>query len=66
MNPSWNDFLEAVERMRESQKVYFRTKTAAALTAARRSEKAVDDAIKARRAEWAREIQPELIGDNHG
>lgn len=40
------DFFDAVARMREKQKVYFRTRTSAALSESKRLEKVVDDEIK--------------------
>ena len=63
MIASWKDFFIAVEQMRECQKAYFHTKAHSALLAAKKCEVAVDDVIKEKRAEWTREIQPELIGD---
>ena len=66
MISSWKEFFIAVEQMRECQKAYFRTKSPLSLLAAKKCESAVDAAIKEKRSEWARKIQPELIGDNHG
>ena len=60
MIASWKDFFLAVEQMRECQREYFRTKTMAAFAAAKTCESAVDDAIKQKRDEWARERPPEL------
>jgi hypothetical protein len=57
---SWKDFFVAVEQMRECQKVYFLSKSPAALAAAKRCEKAVDDCIAQKQAEWNRQKQPEL------
>ena len=65
MIASWKEFFIAVEQMRECQKEYFRTKGHAAFFAARKCEAAVDASIKEKRAEWARQIQPELEGANH-
>ena len=65
MISSWKEFFTAVEQMREYQKEYFRTRSRSALLASKKYESAVDTAIKQKRAEWARQIQPEL-GDKHG
>jgi predicted GIY-YIG superfamily endonuclease len=62
MIASWKEFFIAVEQMRECQKEYFRTKGPLALMAAQKCEAAVDACIKEKRAEWARQKQPELIG----
>ncbi len=40
------DFFDAVARMREKQKEYFRTRTSASLSESKRLEKVVDDEIK--------------------
>ncbi len=40
------EFFDAVARMREKQKEYFRTRTSAALSESKRLEKVVDDEIK--------------------
>jgi len=64
MIASWKEFFIAVEQMRECQKAYFRTKAPSALLASKKCESAVDAAINQKRAEWARQIQPELIGEN--
>ena len=61
MIASWKDFFIAVEQMRECQKAYFRTRGPAALLAAKRCELAVDACIEEKRAEWARQKQPELF-----
>jgi len=61
MIASWKDFFTAVEHMRERQKVYFMTRSPAALRDAKESEKAVDECIKTKRAEWARQSQSELF-----
>jgi hypothetical protein len=61
MIASWKDFFIAVEQMRECQKEYFRTKGPGALRAAKKCEAAVDVCIKEKRAEWARQNQPELL-----
>ena len=62
---SWKDFLIAVERMRECQKEYFRTKSSSALNASKMQEAVVDNCIKLKRAEWANPVcapkQPELV-----
>lgn len=63
---SWKSFFIAVEQMREIQKVYFRTKSTAALHAARKCEVAVDAAINQKRSEWEKQVQPELIGGFYG
>jgi hypothetical protein len=60
MIASWKDFFIAVEQMRECQKKYFRTKSPAALAASKKCEAAVDACIGKKRAEWARQEQPEL------
>ena len=62
MIASWKDFFIAVEQMRECQKEYSKTKGLSAGYAANRCEKVVDAAIKKKRDDWAREMQPELIG----
>jgi hypothetical protein len=61
MIASWKDFFTAVEQMRECQKVYFLTRSPSALHAAKECEKTVDDCIRQKRAEWARQSQPELL-----
>jgi hypothetical protein len=68
MIASWKDFFTAVEHMRERQKVYFLTRSPAALRDAQKSEAAVDECIKTKRAEWARQSQPEFFEEerNHG
>lgn len=40
------EFFDAVARMREKQKEYFRTRTSASLSESKRLEKVVDDEIK--------------------
>jgi hypothetical protein len=50
MIESWEQFLNAVSRMREHQKVYFQTKDPIALGEARKLEKLVDDCIAGRKA----------------
>jgi len=60
MIKSWKEFFVAVEQMRECQKEYFRRKTSASLMAAKMCEKQVDTCIKEKRAEWTRQLQPEL------
>ena len=60
MITSWTEFFNAVEQMRECQKEYARTKGISAGYAASKCEKAVDDVIKEKRDQWAREKQPEL------
>ena len=60
MITSWKEFFNTVEQMRECQKEYARTKGLSAGYAAKKCEKAVDEVIKQKRDEWAREKQPEL------
>jgi len=60
MPTSWPEFLVAVERMRESQKEYNRTKTPASFHAMKKCESVVDGTIKQQREKWARKAQPEL------
>ena len=62
MITSWKEFFKAVEKMRECQKDYSRTKGFSAFCIAKNSEAVVDACIKEKRAEWEREKQPELIG----
>ena len=50
MIESWEHFFNAVERMREHQKVYFASKDSVALGNAKQFEKIVDDCISERRA----------------
>ena len=57
---SWTEFFNAVEQMRECQKEHARTNGLSAGYAARKCEKVVDDVIKQKRDQWAREKQPEL------
>jgi len=59
---SWRGFLEAVERMRELQKVYRRTKTPSSHASARRCEAEVDAVIRAKRAEWDKAANPDITG----
>jgi len=61
MISSWKEFFIAVEQMRECQKEYFRTRAPSALTASKMCETQVDAVIKEKRAEWARQLQPELV-----
>jgi hypothetical protein len=61
MISSWGEFLSAVERMRQGQKVYFLTRSPSALAAAKKLEAEVDACIEQRRAERARQLQPELL-----
>ena len=61
MIASWKDFFTAVERMRQCQIEYFRTRGPGALLAAKKCEAAVDACIEEKRAEWARQKQPELL-----
>ena len=63
MSTSLDDFLLLVAQMRVSQKKYFRTRSPSALKAAKNCEAVVDAFIENKRAEWAREKQPELIGE---
>jgi hypothetical protein len=63
---SYEDFIEAVERMREAQKNYFAARGSTALREAKRLEKQVDRMIEAqqeRLAERAQsvKIQPEFV-----
>lgn len=60
MIKSWKDFLIALEQMRECQKAYFKEKSPSSLMAAKLCEKQVDACINEKRAEWARQLQPEL------
>jgi len=60
MISSWKEFFTAVEQMRECQKEYSRTNRLSARLIAAKCEKAVDACIEQKRAEWAREKQPEL------
>ena len=60
MIASWTEFFNAVEQMRECQKEYSRTNSLSAGYAAKKCEKAVDEVIKQKRDQWAREKQPEL------
>jgi len=53
---SWKDFLLAVERMRECQKEYFRTRSPAALNASKMQEAVVDNCIKIKRFEWEQKL----------
>jgi hypothetical protein len=61
MITSWKEFLTAVEEMREAQKVYFLSKSRTALLAAKKREAAVDECIEQKRAERARQSQPNLL-----
>jgi hypothetical protein len=63
MISSWKEFFAVVEKMRECQKEYAKTRALSARLIAKKCEDAVDACIKEKRAEWAREKQPELIGD---
>jgi len=54
---SLKDFLIAVEKMRECQKEYFRTRTPSSLAAAKKYEAVVDVCIKKKRSEWADKLQ---------
>ena len=58
---SWKSFFIAVEQMREIQKLYFRTRSPSAHSAAEKCEAVVDACIKEKRDEWARQLQPELL-----
>jgi len=60
MPASWPEFLVAVERMRESQREYNRTKTSASFNAMKTCESVVDGTIKQQREKWARKAQPLL------
>jgi hypothetical protein len=57
---SWKDFLLAVDKMRQCQKDYARTKSPAAHNAAKKREAEVDACIKQKRETWAALKQPEL------
>jgi hypothetical protein len=61
MIASWKEFFIAVGQMRQCQIEYFRTKWPSALLSAKKYEAAVDACIEERRAEWARQKQPELL-----
>jgi hypothetical protein len=63
---SWKEFFTAVEQMRQCQKVYFLTKEPEALREAKKCEAAVDGCIAGKRAEWARQQQPELSEVTNG
>ena len=56
---SWKDFFTAVEKMRRSQKEYFRTRSQPSFSEAKRREMEVDACIEKKRAEWARQLRPE-------
>jgi hypothetical protein len=58
---SWKEFLVAVDKMREAQKLYFLSKAPSALADAKKREAVVDECIEKKRAEWAREENPELL-----
>jgi hypothetical protein len=58
------ELFTAGEQMRECQKEHSRTKGPAAYLAAKKCEAAVDVCIEEKRAEWARQKQPELLGGN--
>jgi len=60
----WRGFFDAVERMRELQKIYRRTKSPSSHAAAKKCEAEVDKVIKAKRAEWSRGATPSLSGMN--
>jgi hypothetical protein len=60
MIASWEDFFIAVKQMRECQKKYSRTKGSGSLLAAKKCEAVVDACIEEKRAERARQEQPEL------
>jgi excinuclease UvrABC nuclease subunit len=66
MIASWKDFFVAVEQMRQCQKEYSRTNGPCARLAAKKCEAAVDACIEEKRAEWARQIQPELLEVTNG
>ena len=55
------EFAELVEKMREAQKEYFKTRTSEALRISKQYEKQVDEQLKARRERLRQEMQPELI-----
>ena len=59
---SQEKFFTAVLKMRKYQKEYFRTKYPEVLYAAKKCEAEVDAIIKAKCAENARKLQPELRG----
>jgi hypothetical protein len=61
MIASWKEFFTAVDQMREAQKLYFLSKSHTALFAAKKREAVVDECIEQKRAEWARQEQPNLI-----
>jgi len=62
MSTSWQDFMTAVDQMRECQKAFSRAGSPSAHALVKRCERAVDRIIAEKRAELAREIQPELLG----
>lgn len=55
------EFAELVEKMREAQKEYFRTRTSEALRISKQYEKQVDEQLKARRERLRQKIQPDLF-----
>jgi hypothetical protein len=61
MIDSWKGFFAAVEQMRERQKIYFLYRSPSALADAKKHEAAVDECIKQKNAERARQMQPELL-----
>ena len=62
----WRGFFDAVERMREMQKIYRRTRTPSSHASAKMCEAEVDAVIKARRREWDAAACRELPGLQHG
>jgi hypothetical protein len=58
---SWKDFFAAVEQMRQCQKAYARQNTPVRREAARYCEKAVDECIRKKNMEWAREREKEQL-----
>jgi hypothetical protein len=64
MIASWKEFFIAVEQMRECQKEYARTNRPSARLIAIKCENAVDACIQEKREEWARQLQPEFLGED--
>jgi hypothetical protein len=58
---SWKSFFAAVEQMRQRQKTYEQQKTPFYRDLARSSEKAVDECIKSKIEQWARECEQKQL-----
>ncbi|MCL2762213.1 MAG: hypothetical protein FWD36_03265 [Treponema sp.] len=61
MITTWKEFFDAVEKMRECQKIYSKDRSPISLRVAQKREAVVDECIKEKNAEWARKLQPELV-----